>query len=171
MQHFKIGLRTLKTAIAVAICMIISHLIARDSPVLSCLAAVYCMRTNTKSTMLFGKHRIFGTLTGGIVSVLAIILQNIFTRNIFTDTVIVFISIILIVLICNMRKHPESIITAASTMLIICFNTPATETITYAFLRMLDVLIGAGVAIAVDFTLPASKIKTDVQTNNTGKNN
>lgn len=157
MQHLKIGLRTLKTAIAVAICMIISHLIARDTPVLSCLAAVYCMRTNTSTTMRFGKHRIFGTLTGGVVSIFAITLQNIFTRNMLTDTIIVFMNIIAIIVVCNMRKHPESIITAASTMLIICFNTPATETISYAFLRMIDVLIGAGVAIVVDFALPARR--------------
>lgn len=169
MQYFKIGLRTLKTAIAVSICMIISHLIARDSPVLSCLAAVYCMRTSTSSTMRFGKHRIFGTLTGGLVSVLAIMLQNIFTRNIVSDTIIVFLNIIVIIVVCNMRKHPESIITAASTMLIICFNTPATETISYAFLRMLDVLIGAGVAIIVDFVLPARKT-TETSTSNIGNN-
>ncbi|MBF0779637.1 MULTISPECIES: aromatic acid exporter family protein [unclassified Granulicatella] len=157
MKHFKIGLRTFKTATAVAICLLISHLISRDSPVLSCLAAVYCLRTDAASSYHFSKHRIFGTSIGVFVSIGAIFIQNILTRTIFSDTLLVFIGVIAVIIFCNMTKHPEGIITSVSTFLIICFNTPATETIHYAFFRIFDVLIGASVAVLVDFSLPGKK--------------
>lgn len=157
MKHFKIGLRTLKTATAVAICLLISRLISRDSPVLSCLAAVYCLRTDAASSFHFSKHRVFGTSIGVFISIGAIVVQNILPRNLMTDTALVFICIIAIIICCNMTKHPEGIVTSVATFLIICFNTPTTETISYAFFRIFDVLIGASVAILVDYTLPGKK--------------
>ncbi|MBS4749916.1 hypothetical protein GMA11_01630 [Granulicatella sp. zg-ZJ] len=160
MHHFKIGLRTLKTAISVALCVIICWLVKRDNPVLACLAAVYCLRTDPTSSLHFSKHRLFGTFVGVIVSMLSIVIQQIFIRSVFVDAFVAFSGAILVIVICNLAKHPEGIITAMSTFLIICFNTPYTESIGYAMFRLLDVTMGATVAVVIDWLLPSKKVYT-----------
>lgn len=157
MPKFKIGLRIIKTALSVFLCVIISYLISRDSPVLSCLAAIYCLRTDASTSYHFGKHRLFGTFIGVLVSLGVIFIQSFFGRHMLIDATSAAIGIIVVIILCLYTKHPEGIITAASTMLIICFNTPATETFGYAITRLFDVIIGASVAISVDYILPAKK--------------
>lgn len=156
MQHFRIGLRTFKTATAVAICLVVSYLIGH-SPVLSGLAAVYCLRTSTATSLHFSRHRVFGTTIGVFISMLAVFIQGTFPRTIYLDAAIVFFGVILIILFCNLTRHPEGIVTSVSTFLIICFNTPVTESVSYAFSRIFDVFIGALVAVTVDYILPGQK--------------
>lgn len=157
MPKFKIGLRIIKTALSVFICVLTSYLLSRDSPVLSCLAAVYCLRTDASTSYHFGKHRLFGTIVGVFVSLGIIFIQSFLGRHMLIDATSAALGVIAVILICVYAKHPEGIVTAASTMFIICFNTPATETFVYALSRLFDVVIGASVAIGVDYILPSKK--------------
>lgn len=159
MPKIKIGYRIIKTAIAVFFCVIISHFISRDTPVLSCLAAVYTMRTNVSTTFAFGKHRFAGTFIGVLVSLGVIFIQRYIGRSPLIDATSAAIGVVLIIVLCLHFKHPEGIITGTSTLLIICFNTLHTETYSYAILRLFDVVIGATVAVAVDYVLPSKKIE------------
>lgn len=159
MPKFKIGLRIIKTALSVFLCVIISHIIARESPVLSCLAAVYCLRSDASTSYNFGKHRLFGTFIGVLVSLGIIFIQNTVGRHMLIDALCAAIGVVCVILLCLHSKHPEGIVTSASTMLIICFNTPATETFGYAFARLIDVVIGATIALCVDYSLPANTQK------------
>lgn len=159
MPNFKVGLRTLKTAISVAICLTISRVVLRDSPVIMCLAAVYSLRKDTSSSFTFSVHRFIGTSIGVFVSMAGILAQQHFSRHIAVDALIAFFGVIGVIVLCNGTKHPEGIITSISTLLFICFNTPTTETLSYALLRLIDVLIGASVAIMIDFLLPSHHLK------------
>lgn len=157
MSHFKIGLRTIKTALAVFICLIVMYLFNRESPALACLAVVYCLRTDNNSTINFSIHRLIGTFIGVGVSLLAIITQQQLGTNIIITALIGAIGIALVIIFSNILKHSEGIVAGSSTFLIICFNTPFTETFGYATTRILDVIIGATIAIVVNYTLPGKK--------------
>lgn len=154
MSHFKIGLRTIKTAISVFICLIIMHLLNRESPVLACLAVVYCLRTDNNSTINFSIHRLVGTFIGVGVSLLAIFAQQQLGNHIIMKALIGSFGIILVIVFSNIFKRPEGIVSGSSTFLIICFNTPFTETFGYATTRLLDVVIGATIAIIINYLLP-----------------
>lgn len=157
MSHFKIGLRTIKTAISVFICLIVMHLLNRETPVLACLAVIYCLRTDNNSTINFSIHRLVGTFIGVGVSIIAIFAQQQLGNHIITKASIGAIGIILVIIFSNLLKRPEGIIAGSSTFLIICFNTPFTETFGYATTRLLDVVIGATIAIIINYTLPGKK--------------
>lgn len=157
MSHFKIGLRTIKTALSVFICLIVMHLLNRDSPVLACLAVIYCLRTDNNSTINFSIHRLLGTFIGVGVSILAILAQQQLGNHILIQATIGAIGVILVIVFSNWIKRPEGIIVGSSTFLIICFNTPFTETFGYATTRLLDVIIGATIAIIINYLLPGKK--------------
>ncbi|MBS4762269.1 FUSC family protein [Carnobacteriaceae bacterium zg-ZUI252] len=157
MHHFKIGWRTFKTALSVFICLLLTYSLQRETPVLACLATVYCLRTDHASTLNFSVHRLIGTFVGVLVSMLAISVQMQVDSHILWQATIGALGTILLIVICNATKHPEGIITGVSTFFIICFNTPFTETFGYAANRLIDVAIGAAVAIVVNFIMPGKK--------------
>lgn len=163
MPKIKVGLRTLKTAISVAICLTISRIVLRDSPVIMCLAAVYSLRKDPATSFTFSIHRFFGTTIGVFVAMAGILAQQQFSRHIIVDALVAFFGVIIVIVLCNASKHPEGIITSISTLLFICFNTPTTETLTYALLRLIDVVIGAGIAITIDFLLPSHHLQQKKQ--------
>lgn len=157
MHHLKIGLRTFKTALSVFICLLVTYSLQRETPVLACLATIYCLRTDNSSTLHFSGHRLIGTFIGVLVSMLAIMAQTSFGTHILWQALIGAIGIVIVIVCCNITKHSEGIITGSSTFLIICFNTPFTESIGYAASRLIDVVIGATVAIIVNYILPGQK--------------
>ena len=71
-KKFRIGLRSIKTVIAVFICCIIGYL-RGVIPVQSTIAAILCIKADKKETMETAVTRIVGTLLGGATGVLALI--------------------------------------------------------------------------------------------------
>lgn len=63
--RFRIGMRTLKTAIAVMICILLFHFTDRGEPLIAALAAVFSLRQDLTTTVSFGKSRILGNSLGG----------------------------------------------------------------------------------------------------------
>lgn len=158
-SHFKIGLRTTKTAISVALCIIISSFLSNESPTLAALAAVYCLRQDTSTSISFSFHRIIGTFLGVIISMIASNIQVVVEKNTISDAIIAAGAVILTIILCQITNHKEGTISATATMLYIYFNTPNPETINYAAHRLLDVTIGAIVAVSIDYLLPSKKDK------------
>lgn len=156
-SQFKIGLRTTKTAISVALSVIICALLSRETPMIAALASVFCLRQDTSSSIKFSIHRISGTLIGGLISIGAISVQHLIGRNPIYDALVAGIAVTLTIMICNAVNHKEGIITAVSSLLFILFNTPHTESVIGAILRLIDVIIGALVAVSVDYILPSKQ--------------
>jgi len=63
---FKIGLRTIKTAVAVFFCLLIARFIPASSALISSIAAVVCMRETPEKSLQMGTNRFIGTLVGGL---------------------------------------------------------------------------------------------------------
>ena len=70
-KRFKIGLRTVKTVVAVFICCLIDFLRGTD-PIPSSIAAVLCIQPDTKNSIRTG-IRIIGTLIGGVTGALVLL--------------------------------------------------------------------------------------------------
>ena len=69
----KIGMRMIKTAIAVAICLLIYLLRGKQgAPVFSTIAAIICMQPHVENSVTVAFNRIVGTLTGAIVGLLVL---------------------------------------------------------------------------------------------------
>ncbi len=154
-----IGLRLVKTAIAVFICFLI-HLIRGEQGLLfySISTAIFCMQPYLGNSKDSAKHRIFGTVNGGFWGCIILL----FNTFVITDAPIIWkylvISIACIVVIYTsvlLKKPSDSyfscVVFISATVVHITDPNP------YVFVlnRMLDTLIGIGVSLLVNqITLP-----------------
>ena len=51
--RFRLGMRTLKTAIAVMLCILLFQFFHRGSPMIACLAAVFSLRQDLNTSLSF----------------------------------------------------------------------------------------------------------------------
>ena len=75
--NFKIGLRTIKTALAVFLCLILQFILPMDrmNTFYAAIAAVVVMRETAGESFVIGMYRFLGTLIGGFIGFLLINLQ------------------------------------------------------------------------------------------------
>ena len=74
MTHLpRIGLRMIKTALAVAVCFMIYFLRGEEGvPVFSTIAAIICMQPQVENSREAAFNRIVGTLVGAVFAILII---------------------------------------------------------------------------------------------------
>ena len=164
-----IGARIMKSAIAVALCMIIFHLrtllpLGNGIPFYSALAALWCLQPNTATTKNNAGQRSIGTAIGAIFGFLFVIMLRVY--DIKTPIVVyllaaaVVIPVIYTAVIMN-RKN------AAFFSCVVFLSIALTHSFDdnpYLFVlnRVLDTFIGIGVGLFVNtFRLP---VKHDTET-------
>lgn len=155
----KLGMRTVKTAICVAVCLLISRLYSDGFTLYSSIAAIVCMQSTIENTIRTGLYRLMGTLIGGGFGMLLLF----FTTNSIYDfmyLIIMPVGIIVVIYFCNMVKMPGSS-TIGAIVLISVFVSPLQSSITdnvyiLALFRMLDTAVGIFVAMFINrFIAPA----------------
>ena len=147
----KLGLRNIKTAISVTLCIIVFNLINRDDPFFACIAAVFCMKDTVSNSIHMGKNRIIGTILGGIIGILMIYLSTEFTFLNSISAIITGIGISLSIYICTILKKPEAVIVSCIVISGIMINHASQiNSYVYAINRSFDTKIGIIIAILVN---------------------
>lgn len=67
--HYQPGLRAVKSALAVFLCLLVSIPLHRESPFFSCIASIVCMQPTWEKSLRTGFHRFYGTVLGGTARV------------------------------------------------------------------------------------------------------
>lgn len=73
----KIGMRNIKTALSVFICLCFEA-INQDKALFACMAAVMCVQNTIEDSMKIGISRIIGTIIGGLSGALILYIVNTF---------------------------------------------------------------------------------------------
>ncbi|WP_245592898.1 aromatic acid exporter family protein [Carnobacterium funditum] len=79
-------MRTIKTGIAVALCMIFFHYTNRGTPALAALAAVFSLREDWRTSFNFGKTRIFGNSVGALLATALVLFQQLQVIHFFSKS-------------------------------------------------------------------------------------
>ena len=66
----KIGLRTIKTAIAVTICVILANIFDLEYPFFMGMTAIISMDKTMTNSLKMGRNRVFGTFLGACIGIL-----------------------------------------------------------------------------------------------------
>lgn len=148
--QFRLGMRTVKTGIAVGICILIFHFLHRGTPMIASLAAVFALRQDVETTVKFGKSRILGNSIGALVAALFIFIHRGLGGSFLIEVIGIPICIMFIIILCDGIDYNSGIIGAIATLLIIYFTIPTTDTFFYALERVVDTFIGTFVALAVN---------------------
>lgn len=145
----KVGLRNIKTALAVSSCMILFQLINRDNPFFACIAAVFCMKDTVASSVSMGKNRIIGTMIGGLLGIIVIYISDLFPILYKLTPLVTGLGIVIVIYICTVIKRPGAVIISCIVFIGIMINY-STKSYYYAINRSIDTAIGIIIAILIN---------------------
>lgn len=150
----KIGMRNIKTAVAVYLCLYILEFMERDA-VLASVAAIICMQPTVESSLEQGISRVLGTIMGGFVGVIFLYIINWVSYLGYSIErfyiYIIPIGIILIIQTCVLMKQTKSVSIGCIVYLTIMMNQQdAGDYFWYPINRTLDTIFGIAIAILVN---------------------
>lgn len=150
-----VGMRNIKTAVVVGICLFISSLIPGSYGLIACFAAVICMQDSVEKTVKLGISRIFGTGIGGTIGIL-IYLVDVEVQNVYFLLILIIFGISASLFVCNRINHPAACGISCIVLVMVTWRPGGSESggVEYAVFRMLETIAGVGVAILVNRLLP-----------------
>lgn len=157
----KIGMRIIKSSIAVFLCFVI-YLIRGDGiPFYSAIAAVLCMQPDVSNSRRVAFNRTIGTFVGGFFGMVVMLIEKQFIPQNLPAVKYLLISVIIIPLIyvtVLIKKPTASYITCVVFMSITVSHGLDASPYLFAWNRILDTLIGIFVSLGVNaFHLPKKK--------------
>lgn len=148
MKIEKVGLRTLKTALAVSLTIFLSQILNLRSPFFAGIAAITAMQSSVSESFSTGKDRMFSTILGGII---ALLFSLVAPENPF----FIGLGIIIIIYLCNIFGWKQSVQLSGMVFLSIIINYEEGSRVDYAFYRTVDTLFGLIIGTLINyFVLP-----------------
>lgn len=146
-MRLSIGMRNIKTAIAIFVCLIISELLHLEYPFYAAIATIISMENSVTNSFTVGKNRMMGTFVGAGIGLIFAIIDP---QNAFYCA----IGIVLVIYICNLLKWNKSISIASIVFLAIMLNLQVGGSpLLYGLNRIFDTLIGVSVAVVVNYLI------------------
>lgn len=155
-HHFHIGMRIIKTVIAVFVCAIIGWL-RGEMTFFSMIAAVLCMQKSAEKTLSTSFNRVMGTAVGGAYGVIVLFLETQFNLQRVPPLFYLVVSLMLIpVILTTIGIKKPSVAGFACVVFLstTVYHVGDADPYTYALNRMLDTVIGIVVALIVNLTMP-----------------
>lgn len=147
----KIGLRTLKTAFAVVITLLICDVINVSNPFFAAIAAIIAMESTLAATYETARDRILGTVLGAFI---AFILSMLIPIN----PVTLGAGIVVVIYTCNVFKWNGTIKIATIVFMAVLLGYDEGSRFEYAFFRVVDTTIGLVVGTLVNYYIFPVKI-------------
>lgn len=161
--RFRLGMRTLKSALSVMICILLFHISDRGAPLIAALSAVFALRQDLTTSVSFGRSRIIGNVFGGALAMLYFLIQTHFHSQFLLQLFLLPTFVIVIIVFSDGIGNNAGIISGISTMLLIAMSIPEGESLIFAFNRVLDTFIGILVAVLLNLYVHPKKQEREKQ--------
>ena len=149
----KIGLRTIKSGIAVFLCL----LLLPNEPFFACLTAVICLQDTVYNSINMGINRGAGTIIGATFGLLFLFLfrsLELHIPNHYLSKLIIYLiiasGIILMIYICVFIKRPGAINITCIAFLGVTTAHAYIDPLYYATNRIIETLLGIIISILVN---------------------
>ena len=148
-------MRTVKTAICVAVCLLIDYLCFNTFTLYSSVAAIVCLQSSIENTIKSGLSRLLGSVIGGAAG-LAVLPLLAINENIYLILVPAFV--IGVIYLCNAIKRPGAATICAIVFISIALVTKyGTDPFIEAFYCIVETVIGIVIATVINrFIFPAA---------------
>ena len=162
------GMRTIKTAVAVMISLVIflpmealstaegTNFIDQLGPFYACIAAIVCMQSSVGATWKQGVSRLLGTLIGGLVGLVCVSITTYWSHPVVL-VLVCGAGTLASIYICNVLKRPSACALSAIVCCSIMLSHSGQERYFYTIARMLETAVGILVAMAVNHVLPGKQ--------------
>ena len=150
-----IGLRTLKTSLTAAALAAVYCLLQRN-PAFACIGVIFGMGVDMKDSIKNGGNRLFGTLIGGLLSIVLFWAYLLFFPeggHTLYLSVFLAIGIVILVQLC-LRFWPGGVQPGGVVLCIVLFSTPVDTYVTYALNRIFDTAVGVLLALLINYLFP-----------------
>ena len=135
-SKFRLGMRTMKTGIAVFIVLLIFGMFGWKGLQIGALTAVFSLRVDFDNSVHFGTSRILGNSVGGFYALLFYLLGNLLNGQFWVTLVFVPICTMLTIMTNVAMNNKAGVIGGVSAMLIITLSISPEDTILYVFARV-----------------------------------
>lgn len=158
---FKIGMRNIKTAISVGICLLVLGILGVRQPFFACMTAVFTMQANVSTSFRAGLARFLGTFAGAMIGTGFAALGTILPMETLSVRVLVIpIGLILVIHVLSLLKLRDSVFVACIVYFALMMKVEEVSVIYYAVSRTLLTGFGAIVALLVNsYIYPPKVIK------------
>jgi len=154
-----VGWRTIKTAVSAMLVAIVYCLIGRN-PAFACIGVIFGMGVDMQDSIKNGGNRLFGTLIGGLLSIVVFWIHLLFYpqggHSVFLAVLLGFATVVLI-LLCQ-YFWPGGVQPGGVVLCIVLFSTPIETYMSYALNRIFDTAIGVIAALLVNYFLPRPRV-------------
>lgn len=149
--RFKIGMRTIKTLLAVAICIISLAFMGVPDPFFACIATIFVIQGDKDGSVQNAKNRVWGTLFGSIISNIVFLCLSFLPYNAYVQALAACLSIFLLIQIALYFKKPAAIFPGCIVICaILCTTTNIQMPFIYGIKRTAYTLYGAIVGLVVN---------------------
>lgn len=142
----KIGMRTIKTALAVTIAISISYLLNLNSPFFAAIAAIITLQGNIVDSFRMGRDRILGTIIGAVIGLASSYVA-------LGNPIVIGLGIIVLIYISNLIHFNKTITISSVVFISIMLNPNGGSILLYSLFRVLDTFVGISVAVIVNLII------------------
>jgi uncharacterized membrane protein YgaE (UPF0421/DUF939 family) len=154
--HYQIGMRVVKTAVAVMVCLLIALFTGGwDSVSITAVSAIVTIRPTRGETVSTGILRVLGTVIGGVIGTMAV-LAGLFMPY-YSDGLFVIVIPLMLLLnlyLCNVLKMQDACTISCVVTILVASQINPDLTVNGAFdytlIRLRDTLIGVIVATVLN---------------------
>lgn len=161
--RFRIGMRTIKSSLAVMLCILLFHFTNRGEAMIAALAAVFSLRQDLPTTLSFGKSRIMGNIIGGSTAIAYFLIQSQLNQSFLVELFFVPLGVAFVIVLSDGINNHAGIISGVSTLLLITLSASGGEPLSFALQRVLDTFIGTVIAVGLNY-IPLGKKENDPST-------
>lgn len=160
-----IGMRMVKTAVAVVLCYFIFLPFWLRTPVgeydplkdvgpfYACIAAIICMQSSVKQSVKQGVSRVIGTCIGGLVGLAILFVDDLLGQPAVLGLMI-GLGIILTMWICNLLRRPSACSIGSVLVCVVILNHGGAGRYFYTLFRIMETIVGIAVAVGINHLLP-----------------
>lgn len=148
---FKIGLRNIKTAISVAICILVLGLLGVRQPFFACMTAVFTMQANVKTSFEAGFSRFLGTLAGAITgTTFAALCKLLPMQYLLVRATVIPLGTVFVIHVLHLLERKDSVFIACIVYFALMMKVEQVSVLQYAVSRTALTGFGAIVALLVN---------------------
>lgn len=146
----KIGMRTIKTGIAVFLATLAGYFGIVQTPVYTVSVCIFSIKNTMKNSVSDSRSRILGTLLGGIIGYLFALITD-------GDIISTTIGVVFIIHLCHSLKISNSAGIASVTFTAIVIGVGQNHPLSYSILRTIDTMVGVLIALLVNYGISRKK--------------
>lgn len=152
-----VGMRNIKTALAIFLCLLLYQFIPGNASYAS-IAALIAMQSTLEESLEQGRNRIMGTVIGGLFGAL-FSLMNIGAYSSILHITAASLGVMVLILLCNVIGKRGAIVMGCVTYLVIVLGPVEGNVWIYSLSRVVDNTIGILVALGVNLGIRRPKPK------------